>query len=129
MKFTIAGFATSLAGVLGSLPAAPAAAQNPDEFYKGRQIALIIAFAPGGGYDAYARLAGRHIGKHIPGNPTIVPQNTPLAGGLRAANYLYQVAAHDGSVIGSLANNIMEQQILAERASITLQNGSGGLGV
>ena len=112
MRINAACLAASVGGALALFPAAPSSAQSADEFYKGRQITLIIGFAPGGGYDAYARLAGRHIGRHIPGNPTIVPQNMPLAGGLRAANYLYQVAARDGSVMGALANNIMEQQIL-----------------
>lgn len=112
MSRPAAFLAIAIGGTLMSAYSPSASAQSPEDFYKGRQITLIIGFAPGGGYDAYARLAGRHVGKQLPGRPTVVPQNMPLAGGLRAANYLYQVAARDGSVIGALANNIMEQQIL-----------------
>ena len=75
--------------------AVPAAGDPIADFYKGRTIDLIIAYKPGGGYDAYARLAGRHIGRHSPGDPQVVPQNMPLAGGLKAANYLYEVAKRD----------------------------------
>ncbi len=112
MRVQAAFFALVIGSVTTSSFAPPVLAQSAEDFYKGRQIMLIIGFAPGGGYDAYARLAGRHMGKQLPGSPTIVPQNMPLAGGLRAANYLFQVAVRDGSVIGALANNIMEQQIL-----------------
>src|SRR5262245_61243381 len=58
----------------------PAQAQSPADFYRGKSINLAISFPPGGGYDLYARILGRHMGKHIPGNPTIVPQNMPGAG-------------------------------------------------
>ena len=61
---------------------APAHAQSVADFYKGKNISLAISFSPGGGYDLYARTLARHIGKHIPGNPQIVPQNMPGAGGL-----------------------------------------------
>ncbi|HKT17619.1 MAG TPA: hypothetical protein VJR47_06230 [Stellaceae bacterium] len=79
------------------------AAQAQDkvaDFYKGKQVRLYIASTPGGGYDSYGRLLGRHIGKYIPGNPTIVPQNMPGAGGNRLAAYLYNVAPKDGTEFG-----------------------------
>src|SRR4051812_45918029 len=80
--------------------AAPAAAQNAVEaFYRGKQIDLIIGSAPGGGYDAYARLVARHMGKYIPGNPTLVPKNMPGAGSARAAAYLYKIAPKDGTAL------------------------------
>src|SRR5262249_44004245 len=59
------------------LLAEPAAAQGPADFYHGKNVALAISFSPGGGYDLYARTLARHMGKYIPGNPTIVPQNMP----------------------------------------------------
>src|SRR5262245_22886509 len=73
-----------------------------DEFYKGKTVNLIIATAPGGGYDTYGRLIARHLGRHLPGQPTIVVQNMPGAAGIRAANYLYGVAPKDGTVIGMI---------------------------
>src|SRR5205823_5751395 len=69
------------------------------EFYSGRSIALLVGFGPGGGYDTYARVLARHLGKHIPGLPTLVVQNMPGAGGLAAANFLYNVAAADGATL------------------------------
>ena len=67
-------------------------AQSVADFYKGKSVNLAISFPPGGGYDLYARILGRHMGKHIPGNPTIVPQNMPGAGGLRVAQWFAQAA-------------------------------------
>src|SRR5262245_9770368 len=77
---------TSLLASLAILATAfPAHAQSVADFYKGKNITQAISFPPGGGYDLYARILARHMGKHIPGNPTIVPQNMPGAGGLRVA--------------------------------------------
>ena len=70
------------------------------QFYKGKQLKLYVASTPGGGYDLYGRLLGRYIGKYIPGNPTVVPQNMPGAGGNRLAAYLYNVAPKDGTEFG-----------------------------
>src|SRR5215467_13492844 len=64
-------------------------AQDVDSFYKGRQISMFIGSAVGGGYDAYARLLGRHMNKYIPGNPTIVPMNMPGASGNTAVQHMY----------------------------------------
>ena len=81
--------------------ATPAAAQESvAQFYKGRQMTLIIPAPVGGGYDLYGRLLARHMGKFIPGNPTIVPSNMAGAAGIVAAQYIYSNAARDGSVIG-----------------------------
>jgi len=77
-----------------------AAAQTPEEFYKGKQIELAIGYPPAGSNDVYARLLARHLGKHIPGNPTVVPQNRPGAGSFLTLGYVYNVAPKDGSVIG-----------------------------
>ena len=83
-----------------------------DDFYKGKSISLIIATATGGGYDTYARLIARHLGRHIPGQPAIVPQNMPGAAGIRAANYLYAAAPKDGTAIGMLDQATYLDQVL-----------------
>lgn len=67
------------------LAALPAEAKNVESFYRGKTIELIIGYPPGGANDVYARLAARHLGKHIPGNPTILPKNMPGAGSVVAA--------------------------------------------
>ena len=74
------------------------------EFYRGKTVNVLIGVGVGGEYDIQARLVARHIGKHIPGNPTVVAQNMTGAGGLRMINYLYNVAAKDGTYIGMIAN-------------------------
>lgn len=76
------------------------------DFYGGRTVTLLIPSGPGGGYDAYGRLVARHIGGHIPGTPTVVPQNMPGAGGIVVANYLANAAAKDGSVIAHMQNGV-----------------------
>jgi tripartite-type tricarboxylate transporter receptor subunit TctC len=74
-----------------------------EEFYRGKTVNLVVGFSVGGGYDLYARHLARHLGKHIPGNPTVLPQNMPGAGSLKAANYIYTAAPKDGSAIGMFA--------------------------
>src|SRR5215213_4728151 len=83
---------------------APAKADPVADFYRGKTVNVLIGVAPGGEYDLHARLIARYIGKYIPGNPTVVPQNMTGAGGLRMANYLYEVAPKDGTSIGMIAN-------------------------
>jgi len=85
----------------------PAVAQPVAEFYNGKQISFIVGASPGGGYDTQARLVARHLGKHIPGNPTIVVQNMPAAGSLAATNYIYNVAAKDGTVIALVMRGML----------------------
>src|SRR5262245_34195561 len=91
---------------LAALVPASAHADAVADFYKGKEVRLIISASIGGGYDIYARAVARHLGNHIPGNPTIVPQNMPAAGGLGAANHLYNVAAKDGTVIALFQNTV-----------------------
>jgi hypothetical protein len=79
-------------------------AQTVQQFYTGKTMELIVGYPPGGSNDVYGRAVARHIGKHIPGNPTVVPQNMTGAGGLRMINYLYNVAPKDGTAIGMIAN-------------------------
>jgi tripartite-type tricarboxylate transporter receptor subunit TctC len=71
-----------------------------EDFYKGKTITVIVGSAAGGGYDLHGRLVGRHIGRHIPGQPTLVAQNMPGAGSIVATNYIYEKAAHDGTAMG-----------------------------
>jgi tripartite-type tricarboxylate transporter receptor subunit TctC len=87
------------------LPAATAHAQTVVDFYRSKQITLVTSASAGGGYDQYARLLARHMQRHISGEPAIIVQNMVGAEGLRAANYLYNVAAQDGTVIGGLSRN------------------------
>src|SRR5215470_880317 len=94
------------------LAAAPGHAQTPEEFYRGNTINLIIPNAPGGSFDLYARLVASHLGRFIPGNPSIVPQNMPGAAGMLAANYLAGVAPKDGTVLAVLVPNITLAQVL-----------------
>jgi tripartite-type tricarboxylate transporter receptor subunit TctC len=83
-----------------------AKADSAADFYKGRSISLVIGYSVGGGYDAYARLLAHTIGKHIPGEPSIVPQQMTGAGSLRAANYIFSVAPKDGSVLGTFSRSM-----------------------
>src|SRR5918999_5196597 len=71
-----------------------------DDFYAGKTIRVAVGFSAGGGYDTYARLIARHMGKHIPGNPSFVVENMDGAGSLIAANYTYNKADRDGTFIG-----------------------------
>ena len=77
-------------------------AQTPADFFKGRSIDLYIGYSVGGGYDVYARMIARHMGRHIPGNPTIIPKNMEGAGSIRLANWLYNVAPRDGTAFGTV---------------------------
>ena len=90
--------------------ALPAQAQSVAEFYRGKTVNVLIGVGVGGEYDLQARLVARHIGKHIPGNPLVVPQNMTGAGGIKMANYLYTQAARDGTNIGMLGNNFPATQ-------------------
>jgi tripartite-type tricarboxylate transporter receptor subunit TctC len=81
----------------------PAAAETPAEFYKGKTVDLVIGYPPGGSNDTWGRLLGRHIGKHIPGKPLVVPKNQPGAGSFLAANTIFHVSPKDGTVIGIAA--------------------------
>jgi len=94
-----------IAACLAWLVAAGARADSVADFYRGKQITLITSASVGGGYDQYARLLAKHMPRHIPGSPAIIVENMVGAEGLRAANYVYNVAAQDGTVIGGLSRN------------------------
>jgi tripartite-type tricarboxylate transporter receptor subunit TctC len=90
----------TLLAVAAVILATPASAQSVEEFYKGKSIDMIIGYPPAGSNDVYARLVSRHIGKHIPGNPSVVPKNMPGAGSFIALAHIYNIAAKDGLTIG-----------------------------
>src|SRR5437660_8276676 len=98
------GFAASVTAAL--LIAAQAGAQTVEEFYRGKTLTLVVGNGPGGGFDVLGRLLARHIGKHVPGNPSVIVQNMPGAGSLVAANYLYNLAPKDGATFGLIARNM-----------------------
>jgi tripartite-type tricarboxylate transporter receptor subunit TctC len=84
----------------GAVFAAPAPAQPADDFYKGKQLRIVVGSTAGGDYDVWARLLARHMSRHIPGNPSIIVENMPGAGTLVATNHVFNVAPRDGTVIG-----------------------------
>ena len=86
------------------LATGPASAQSVEQFYKNKQIKIIVSTGAGGGYDSNARTLGFHMGNHSPGKPTFFVQNMPGAGGLRASNNLYFKAPKDGTVLGVVHN-------------------------
>jgi tripartite-type tricarboxylate transporter receptor subunit TctC len=91
-----------------------AAAQSVADFYKGKTVTMMIGTPAGGGYDDYGRLLARHLGRHIPGNPTIIVQNKPGAGSVIAANHVYEVAPQDGTVILAATRTAAFQQLLGQ---------------
>ena len=93
-------------------------ARAEPDFYKDREIKLIISATVGGGYDVYARTLAKHLGAHIPGNPTITPQNMPAAGGIAAANYLFNVAPRDGTVVGLSQNTVALEPFYANKQAL-----------
>ena len=93
---------------------APATSENVADFYRGKTIAMVVGTPAGGGYDIYARLLARHLGKHIPGNPLIIVQNKPGAGSVIAANYVYEVAPQDGTVILAATRTAAFAQLLGQ---------------
>src|SRR5690242_8721470 len=94
-------FLTALSlSVVVALPATRAVAQSDAEFFRGKNINMGIPSDAGGGYDTYVRLLGRHYAKHLPGNPNMVLQNVPGAGGLVQANRLFNTEPKDGTAIG-----------------------------
>jgi tripartite-type tricarboxylate transporter receptor subunit TctC len=97
--------------LFGLAALSPAGAQSVEQFYKGRTVSLIVGFAPGGINDIAGRLVARHLGRFIPGQPNVVVQNLPGAGGLVTANRLFNVAERDGSVIAGLGRAVPQLAI------------------
>ncbi len=87
-------------------------AQTPEQFYRGKQVRMIIGHPTGADYDIGGRLLAKHLPRHVPGNPTIVVQNVPTAASIMAANMLYNTAPKDGTVFGSFSRNLPSQAVL-----------------
>lgn len=107
-------FAKFLLGSMAALAAAvsPAAAQSPAEFYRGKTVQFIVGYPPSGGFDAYTRVAARFIGKHIPGQPTVIVTNMPGASSLQFVRYLYDKAPKDGTQFGMFNRGLMPKAVL-----------------
>lgn len=105
--------AAAALGAFVAAAASPAIAQAPaPAFYAGKTVTLLIGFGSGGGNDIWARMVARHMGRHLPGNPNILPQNLPGAGGLLVANQLYNVSPKDGTVIALINRGIPMEPLL-----------------
>lgn len=99
----ISRYLLSAVAASAALFATAAKADAVADFYSGKQLRILIGYGAGGGYDTVTRLVSKHLSKHIPGNPTIVPQNMPGAGSMKVANYLFNAAPKDGTVLGVFA--------------------------
>jgi tripartite-type tricarboxylate transporter receptor subunit TctC len=103
---------TLAACAIATLTTSALAQSSVEAFYKGRTIELVVGTLPGGGYDLYGRLVARYLGKHIPGQPTVIVRNMPGAGHLRMANWLYNAAPRDGTVLATTPQSIAIEQLL-----------------
>ncbi|HZR99691.1 MAG TPA: hypothetical protein VFE37_13345 [Chloroflexota bacterium] len=102
-----------------STPATPAGSTAADagpasDFYRGKTLRLVVGFAPGGGYDIWARLLAKHLGRHIPGNPAVIVENKPGAGSMLAANLVYNSEPKDGTVVVTFNSQMVLQQLLSQ---------------
>ena len=104
-------FAGTLLALAAFVPL-PLAADPVEDFYKGKQIRIITGAVAGDGYDLWSRMLARHMGRHIPGRPSMIVQNMPGAGTVIAANHVYSVAPKDGTVIGSFSRSLPAQALL-----------------
>jgi tripartite-type tricarboxylate transporter receptor subunit TctC len=102
--------------LLAGAASLPAQAQSVADFYRGKTVNVLIGVGVGGEYDLQARLVARHIGKHIPGNPNVVPQNMVGAGGINMANHLFNTVARDGTFIGMMGNNFPATQAVGGKS-------------
>jgi len=110
---------SAAAFIAAALLIAPhAGAQTVEDLYQGKTLTLIVGSGPGGGFDVFARLLARHIGRYLPGNPSAVVQNMPGAGSLIAANYLYNVAPRDGTTFGLIARNMPLLGLLGRNSNV-----------
>jgi tripartite-type tricarboxylate transporter receptor subunit TctC len=108
LRFVIAGWIA-----ITLLPAV--ANGTTHEFYNGKAVRIVVGYAPGGGYDFYARVIARHMGKHIPGNPTFIVENMPGAGSLVSANHLFKIAKADGLTIGHFNGSLFQLKAMGQK--------------
>jgi tripartite-type tricarboxylate transporter receptor subunit TctC len=104
-----------IASLLLLIAALPVAAQ---EFFSGKTVVVLVGTAAGGGFDTYSRMMARHLGKHLPGNPTIVVQNMPGAGQLIAANHLFNRSAPDGLTIGHFSGSVIFRHVMGDKSAM-----------
>jgi hypothetical protein len=102
----------SLAAIQSALVATTATAESVEDFYKGKTITIIVGAGEGGGFDLYARSLAKHLPRYLPGRPNIVVQNRPGASGINAANFVYNVAPQDGSVITTISGSAPTLQLM-----------------
>ena len=107
-----------IAALFGLATLNPVAATEAQDFYQGKTVRLVVGYAPGGGYDSYARLVARHMGKHIPGNPAFIVENMPGAGSLASANHLYKLAKADGLTVGHFNGSLFPLQAMGQKEII-----------
>jgi len=110
LRLTAVASVVAAAVAIGS--ASAIAADAAEQFYRGKTVQVLVGFSPGGGYDLYARTLARYLGKHIPGNPTVITQNMPGAGSMKVMNYLYTAARKDGTYIGTFARGMVFEPLL-----------------
>jgi tripartite-type tricarboxylate transporter receptor subunit TctC len=115
MRKKVAGIVAVIAMFASSAPSATA--QTAADKFKGKSFEIVVGYDTGGGYDIYARALARHIGRHLPGNPNVIVKNMPGAASRQAANYIYNIAPKDGTVIGTIARGLPTDELL----------GSGGI--
>lgn len=108
-------FSFAILTLLASLPTAAMSQQSVEDFYRGKKLDMIIGYSSGGTYDLYARLVARYLGNYIPGKPLIVPRNMPGAGSRAAANWVYNVAPKDGTVLATADQSLSLQQAIGDK--------------
>ena len=104
-------------------------AQTAADFYRGKSVDLYINGSVGGGYDLYGRMVARHIGKHIPGHPTVLPKNMEGGGGLRLSNWLYNIGPKDGTAIGAVTRAMAFEPLLGGLGEVHHQRHVRQIGV
>src|SRR5262245_56827289 len=117
-RFAAAVSVTAALAVGFAFAAPSRQADTVARFYRDKQLSLIVGYGPGGGYDIYARLLARHLGRFIPGHPNVVVQNMPGAGSLRVVNYLYNIAPKDGTAIATFSRNMPLIGLLGGNANV-----------
>src|SRR5262249_34469875 len=104
----------ALATALIMLAVLGGAAVDAQFFFSGKTVRILVGSSAGGGFDTYARAVARHLGRHIPGTPTVIVENVPGAGGVIAANQLYKIAKPDGLTLGHFVGSILFGQVLGQ---------------
>ena len=119
MRITASAIGISLFSLVAVIAPRAFAQDAIAQFYKDKTVTIVIGSTAGGGVDVYGRLVARHLGRHIPGNPKVVPQNMPGAGSIAAASHIYTIAPKDGTQIGTvLSGAIFDPLVVVRRAAL-----------